>query len=95
MREKRCAVFKRALLKLRIFSLEMLQTRDFLIISVLCTSFVGGCFSSGTTNATREVEKSDAEALALELNDNSVRMPPKLNSDDLNDDEKLKKVSLL
>jgi hypothetical protein len=73
----------------------MLQTRGFLIFSVLCASFVGGCFSSGTTNATKEEAPKpmdkEAEALALELNDNSVHMQPK---PDLSSEEKLQKVRI-
>lgn len=71
----------------------MLQTREFLIISVVCTSFVGGCFSSGTVKKDEKPVTKEAEALALELKDNSVRMPM-LKTEDLNNDEKLQKVSL-
>ncbi|KAI6184765.1 Matrix metalloproteinase [Aphelenchoides bicaudatus] len=71
----------------------MLQTRGFLIFSILCTSFVGGCFSSGTTKKyepTKTMDK-EAEALALELKDNSIHMPQKA---DLSSDEKLQKAYL-
>lgn len=70
----------------------MFQTGGFLILSVLCTSFVGGCFSSGTSKkdeASKLIDK-ETEALALELNDNSIlRSQPKA---DISTEEKLQKV---
>ncbi|KAI6196368.1 Matrix metalloproteinase [Aphelenchoides besseyi] len=56
----------------------MLHFGQFLLFSILSANFVGGCFSSGSTNSTRtdaatELAKAgEAEALAMELNDNQV-----------------------
>ncbi|KAI6179043.1 Matrix metalloproteinase [Aphelenchoides besseyi] len=56
----------------------MLHVGQFLLFSILSANFVGGCFSSGTTNSTQtdaatELSKAgEAEALAMELNDNRV-----------------------
>jgi hypothetical protein len=69
----------------------MLKMKHFLIISVVCTSFVAGCFSSGTAKKDEKNPDETSEALPLQLNDSPVQTNV-LSAEDLNDDDKLQKV---
>lgn len=73
----------------------MLQLKKLLVISVVCTSFVNvnGCFSSGTAKKNEKTAQS-SEALPLQLNDEPIQTNL-LSAEDLNDDEKLKKVRFI
>jgi len=78
-------------IKIAVCRREMLQIRGFLVVSVVCTSFVGGCFSSGSSKPT--AKDVDTEALALELNENAVHQMP-LKTEDSKKDEQLQKAYL-
>jgi len=75
----------------------MLQVRGFLLISVLFTSFVGGCFSSGSSKSEKDElakhpKESEAAALAMELKENTIEGPHR--NEDMSTEEKLQKVYL-